>query len=41
MDEKSQGHKKKSMKNVNSFSLRSEHFKLFDVAVDFDLVYFL
>lgn len=33
--------KKKSMKNVNSFSLRSKHFKLFDVAVDFDLVYFL
>lgn len=28
------------MKKVNSFLLWSEHFKLFDVAVDFDLVYF-
>lgn len=27
-------------KKVNSFLLWSEHFKLFDVAVDFDLVYF-
>lgn len=28
------------MKKVNSFSLWSEHFKPFDFAVDFDLVYF-
>lgn len=27
-------------KKVNSFLLWSEHFKLFDVAVDFDVVYF-